>query len=86
MVNLSKRVGDLEEKVDTMRGEIQTIDRNVAEMLEQFAIMRTRWDERERDRKAKTHGGEWLTKFTQDFDVTPGVGMNQRMEGGVGVG
>ena len=34
MVNLSERVGGLEEKVDTMRGEIQTIDRNIAEMLE----------------------------------------------------
>lgn len=55
-------------------------------MLKQFAIMRTRWDEQEWERKAKTHGGEWPTEFTQDSEVTPGVGMNQRMEGGTSVG
>ena len=65
MVNLTDWEGELEMKmegmqrgVDAMRGEVQSVEKNVTNMLEQFAWMRTRWKEQERERKNKEKIGD----------------------------
>ena len=64
MVNLTDQVGELEGRmegmqlgVDAIRGEMQSVERNVVNLLEQFAWMRVRWEEQERERKNKEKMG-----------------------------
>ena len=73
MVNLTERVGELESKMESMqrgvediRGDIQAVERNVVMMLEQFAFMRTKWDEQEQERKSKSKEREGPSEFTMD--------------------
>ncbi|XP_052192138.1 uncharacterized protein LOC127801242 [Diospyros lotus] len=93
MVNLTERVGELESKMDgvqrgveDIRGNVQAVERNVAVMLEQFAFMRMKWDELERERKNKSKEREGPSEFTMDSEVTPGVVGGCDSKGGIGGG
>ena len=91
MVNLSDIVGELDVKmegikkgVDAMRGEVQTIERNVAIMLEQVAYLRTKWEDQEWERKNKAKERDRPSEFTQNSEVSPGIGMGREFEDGIG--
>ena len=70
MVNLTDKVGELEVKmevmqegVEAMRGEVQRMEKNVVIMLNQFAYMRSRWEEQVRESKNKGKEREQLGEF-----------------------
>ena len=55
---METRMEGMQWGVDAMRGEVQSVEKNVANMLEQFAWMRMRWEEQERERKNKEKIGD----------------------------
>ena len=93
MVNLTDQVDALEKRMDGMqkevnavRGTIQTLRKSIANMLEQFAYWRAKGEEQERASKSKGKEGDRPSEFTQDSEVTPGVGVGQGVMLGVDSG
>ena len=90
MVNLTERVGELELKmegmqrvVDDISGNVQVVERNVAGLLEEFAWLRARWEEQERERKNKEKRTGQPPEFTHDSEAAPEVGVRRAETGGL---
>jgi len=84
MVNLSERVNELETRIDGMQSGLDAVRGDVQSMLEQFAWLRTRWEEAERERKHKGKEGDQPLESTLDSEATPRVGGGLEREGGSG--
>ncbi|XP_052185288.1 uncharacterized protein LOC127796925 [Diospyros lotus] len=82
MVNLTDRVGELEGRIDGMQRSVESVEKNVADLLEQFAWLRTRWEEQERERKNKEKLGGQPPEFAQDSKATPKMGVRRVEAGG----
>ena len=67
----------MQKGVDATRGEVQSMERNVAIMLDQFAYLRTKWEDQERERKSKANKGDRPSEFTRNSEVSPGIGMGR---------
>jgi len=95
MVNLSDQVGDLEgqidglyNRLDSLKSEVQKvsgIEKNMAMMMDQFALLMAHWDEQERGRKGKREGTELPQGSSSFMDGMPEVRMG-RGDGDEGVG
>jgi len=77
---------DVQSVEQNLRTEFQTVERNFASVLEQFAWMRARWEEQERERKNKDKMGEYSSGVVESEVIPEPQGRRAETEGGGGVG
>ncbi|CAI9782043.1 unnamed protein product [Fraxinus pennsylvanica] len=61
---------------------VQNIEKNMSLMMEQFAFMRSKWEEGENERKSKGSEGEKDSGYTALPENSLGAGTNIRAENG----